>query len=165
MTEGKATVKPEPLSALEQEQNTSTASKANNASACYRKLLEETPILGDEDEKLYNQIHQAVFDDVKPQTFLEKIAVKDFADKLFEELRLKTASVDLIEGARQTVEFDPEDRREFRAIEKYLPHLQKLRRMMDNSEASRRLIMKEFRRKSSETTDDPETFTKDKKPH
>jgi hypothetical protein len=36
---------------------------------------------------------------VRPQTFLEKLAVKDFAGRAFEELRLKTAIVDLIDGA------------------------------------------------------------------
>ncbi len=156
--ENRAQAKIEDLApALERKQDASVA-KANVPDKCYIKLLETTLLLDDEDEKLYAQLHDAVFDDVKPQSFLEKIAVKDLVDKLFEERRCRAAIVGLIEGARHRVDrySSHEDDREFLAIREYMPHLTKLRRMVDNSEAGRRSIMKEFRRKV-------ETSTKTKK--
>ena len=86
---------------LEHRQDVSVA-KASASHKCYLKLLEQTRILDDEDEKLYDQLHRAVYDDVKPQSFLEKIAVKDLVDKLFEERRGRAAIVGLIEGARHS---------------------------------------------------------------
>jgi len=142
--------------ALERKQNGSVA-KASASDKCYIKLLEKTLLLDDEDEKLYAQLHDAVFDDVKPQSFLEKIAAKDLVDKIFGELRSRAAIVGLIEGAWHASKYYDEER-EFRAIEKYMPNLQKLQRMIDNSEAGRRSIMKEFRRKA-------ETSKKRKKPN
>ena len=133
-----------------------SVAKANASDKCYIKLLEKTLLLNDEDEKLYIQLHDAVFDDVKPQSFLEKIAVKDLVDKLFEEQRCRAAIVSLIEGARHRVG-KYSDEREFLAIREYMPHLTKLQRMVDNSEAGRRSITKEFRGKA-------ETSTKAKKP-
>jgi hypothetical protein len=141
--------------ALERKQN---GAKASASDKCYLKLLEKTLLLDDEDEKLYAQLHDAVFDDVKPQSFLEKIAAKDLVDKIFGELRSRAAIVGLIEGAWHACKYSDDDEREFRAIERYVPNLQKLQRMMDNSEAGRRSIMKEFRRKA-------ENSTKNKKPN
>jgi hypothetical protein len=135
--------------ALERKQN---GAKASDSDKCYLKLLEKTLLLDDEDEKLYAQLHDAVFDDVKPQSFLEKIAAKDLVDKIFGELRSRAAIVGLIEGAWHASSYSDKDEREFRAIERYMPNLQKLQRMMDNSEASRRSIMKEFRRKAETST-------------
>jgi hypothetical protein len=157
-----ATPKIAEVARLQQKQNASAVSTASLDSSCYRTLLEQAPILEDEDQELYKQIHDAVFEDVRPQTFLEKLAVKDFADKVFEELRLKTAIVDLIDGARQAVVLGPDEEREFSAIQDYLPHLQKLQRMKDNSEAGRRALMKEFRHKAgaSKGGGDPETSAK-----
>jgi hypothetical protein len=162
MTGSNAKPKIAEVARLQEKQNASTASMADLDGSCYRTLLEETPILEDEDKELYNQIHNAVFDDVRPQTFLEKLAVKDFADKVFEELRLKTTIVDLIDGARQGVVFGPDSERKFRAIQDYLPHLQRLQRMKDNSEAGRRALMKEFRHKAGASREgsDPETPAK-----
>jgi hypothetical protein len=155
MTGSNAKPKIVEIARLEEKQNASAASTANLDSSCYRALLEQAPILEDEDQELYNQIHNAVFDDVRPQTFLEQLAVKDFADKVFEELRLKTAIVGLIDGSRQAVT------REFHAIQDYLPHLQKLQRMKEQSEAGRRALMKEFRHKAaSKEGSDPETSAK-----
>jgi hypothetical protein len=146
---------------LQEKPNTSAASPADVDSSCYRALLEQAPILEDEDQELYKQIHNAVFEDVRPQTFLEQLAAKDFADKVFEELRLKTAIVDLIDGARQAVLFAPGEQREFHAIQDYLPHLQKLQRMKEQSEAGRRALMKEFRHKAGpKEGSDPETSAK-----
>jgi hypothetical protein len=140
--------------ALERKQN---GAKASVSDKCYLKLLEKTLLLDDEDEKLYAQLHDAVSDDMKPQSFLEKIAVKDLVDKLFGELRTRAAIVGLIEGAWHASTYSDKEEREFQAIRKYMPHLTKLQRMMDNSEAGRRSIMKEFRRKA-------ETSAKAKKP-
>ena len=162
MTGSNAKPKIAEVARLREKQNASAASSADVDSSCYRTLLEQAPFLEDEDQELYNQIHNAVFDDVRPQTFLEKLAAKDFADKVFEEVRLKTAIVGLIDGARQGAMFGPDGEREFRAIQDYLPHLQKLQRMKEQSEAGRRALMKEFRHKAGAPKEggDPETSAK-----
>jgi hypothetical protein len=165
MTGSNAKPKIAEVARLQEKQNASAASPADVDSSCYRTLLEQAPILKDEDQELYNQIHNAVFDDVRPQTFLEKLAVKDFADKVFEELRLKTAIVGLIDGARQSFALMSNDQREFHTIKGYLPHLQKLQRMKEQSEAGRRALMKEFRHKAGpKEGSDPETSAKPSKP-
>jgi hypothetical protein len=161
MTRSNAKPKIAEVARLQEKQNASAASTPDLDGSCYRTLLEQASILEDEDQELYNQIHNAVFDEVRPQTFLEKLAVKDFADKVFEELRLKTAIVGLIDGARQSCSFQPNKEREFSAIQSYLPHLQKLQRMKEQSEASRRALMKEFRKAgASKEGSDPETSAK-----
>jgi hypothetical protein len=166
MTGSNAQRKIAEVARLQEKQNASAASSTDVDGSCYRTLLEQAPILEDEDQELYKQIHNAVFDDVRPQTFLEKLAAKDFADKVFEELRLKTAIVGLIDGARDTVAFQPNKEREFLAIQEYLPHLQKLLRMKEQSEAGRRALMKEFRHKAAAPKEgsDPETSAKPSKP-
>jgi hypothetical protein len=166
MTGSNAKPKIAEVARLQEKQNASAASPADVDSSCYRTLLEQAPILEDEDQELYKQIHNAIFEDVRPQTFLEKLAVKDFADKVFEELRFKTAIVGLIDGARQAVTFGAHGEREFLAIQDYLPHLQKLQRMKEQSEAGRRALMKEFRHKAGAPKEgsDPETSAKPSKP-
>jgi hypothetical protein len=162
MTGSNAKPKIAEVARLREKQNASAASSADVDSSCYRTLLEQAPILKNEDQELYKQIHDAIFEDVRPQTFLEKLAAKDFADKVFEEVRLKTAIVGLIDGARQVVAFEPDDEREFRAVQRYLPHLQKLQRMKEQSEAGRRALMKEFRHKAGAPKEGggPETSAK-----
>ena len=133
----------------------------------YRELLEATPVLNDEDENLYGKLHHAVCADLNPQTFLEKIAAMDFVDKLFTEIRCKTAIVRLIDAARRPspspIELDflpTEEPSDFQAITAYLPHWLQLQRMLDNSEAGRRTLLKEFRRMvEASKIDDPETST------
>jgi len=161
MTESNAKPKIAEVARLQEKQNASAASPADVGSSAYRTLLEQAPILKGENQKFYKQLHDAIFEDVRPQTFLEKLAVKDFADKVFEELRFKTAIVGLIDGARQAITFGADGEREFRAIQDYLPHLQKLQRMKEQSEAGRRALMKEFRKAgASREGSEPETSAK-----
>ena len=109
MTASNAKPKIAEVARLQEKQNASAASPADVDSSCYRALLEQAPILEDEDQELYKQLHNAILEDVRPQTFLEKLAVKDYADKVFEELRLKTAIVGLIDGVRQAFAFEPDE--------------------------------------------------------
>jgi len=161
MTERNARPKIAEVARLQEKQNASAASPADVGSSAYRTLLEQAPILKGENQKFYTQLHDAIFEDVRPQTFLEKLAVKDYADKVFEELRLETAKVGLIDGVRQGLGFVFEPDGEFRAIQVYLPHLQKLQRMKEQSEAGRRALMKEFRHKAGpKEGSDPETSAK-----
>ena len=159
MTERNARPKIAEVARLQEKQNASAASPADVGSSAYRTLLEQAPILKGEDQKLYKQLHNAILEDVGPQTFLEKLAVKDYADKVFEERRFKTAIVGLIDGVRHGLGLVFEPDGEFRAIQVYLPHLQKLQRMKEQSEAGRRALMKEFRHKAgaSKEGSDPET--------
>ena len=133
----------------------------------YLSLLEDTPLLEEEDEGLYRQIFDAVVADLKPQSFLEWIDAKDYADKIFEERRYKKAITELIDGARIKMFGFGQSDSEHDAILKYLPGLQKFTRMIDNSAASRRSIQKTFRGKavSSKEAEDPEISTNRKKPN
>ncbi len=54
-----------------------------------RCCRDEPPLLENESEFFYNELWDAVVADVKPATFLEFVAVKDYVDKLHEELRYK----------------------------------------------------------------------------
>ena len=158
MSENKPKLQPtKPISEAEHKQSGSAASNA-----LYRKMLKEMPILADEDEELYGQLHDAIFDQVKPQSFLDKISVMDITNKLFSEVRYRNAIVGLINGARRVRPFESEDEREFSAIKQYLPHLQKLQRMIDNNEAGRRSILKEFHRKASNRKGAPSIVPEDK---
>jgi len=133
---------------LEQTQKVAVFPKDLNK--LYLSLLEDTPLLKEEDKRLYRQIFDAVVADLKPQSFLEWIDAKDYADKIFEERRYKKAITELIDGARisrKMFGFGQSDS-EHDAILKYLPGLQKFTRMIDNSAASRRSIQKAFRRKA-----------------
>jgi len=105
-------------------------------------------LLKEEDKRLYRQIFDAVVADLKPQSFLEWIDAKDYADKIFEERRYKKAITELIDGARIKMFGFGQSDSEHDAILKYLPSLQKFTRMIDNSAGSRRSIQKAFRRKA-----------------
>ena len=72
---------------LEQTQKVAVFPKDLNK--LYLSLLEDTPLLEEEDEGLYRQIFDAVVADLKPQSFLEWIDAKDYADKIFEERQLQ----------------------------------------------------------------------------
>jgi hypothetical protein len=134
-------------SKVEQKQTATT-----KPDAAYNKLVGEMLFLDNEDDKLFDDLHKAVTAELKPQTLLDKLEVRDFVIKLYEEQRYRNASVHLIDGARHAVTmYSDENEREFDAILQYLPHLPKFQRMIDNNEASRRSILKEVRRKAAAT--------------
>jgi hypothetical protein len=93
MTGNNAQRKIADVARLQEKQNAPAASPADVDSSCCRALLEQAPILEDEDQELYKQIHNAVFDDVRPQTFLENLAAKVPFDPVLLSARIE-ASLD-----------------------------------------------------------------------
>jgi hypothetical protein len=61
-------------------------------------LIDEPPLLEGEDPKLYWSLLAAVIDEEKPQGIMDCIDAIDQVNKVWEELRLKRASVGLIRG-------------------------------------------------------------------
>jgi hypothetical protein len=77
----------------------------------------------------------------------------DFVEKLNEERRWKAATAETIKGERSKVKmFAAEDEQECEAIERYLQKVMKLDRMISQSQAGRRALLKELKQYSSKDT-------------
>jgi hypothetical protein len=61
-------------------------------------LIDDPPLLDGEDPKLYSSLLAAVIDAEKPQSIMDFIDAMDQVNKVWEERRLKRASVGLIRG-------------------------------------------------------------------
>ena len=100
---------------------------------------------------MFQQIFVGVATENDATSLIDRIAAKDFAEKFFEEKRYKTMIVEVIQGARQRAMFANEGEQELQAAEDYLPKVLKLDRMINNSQAGRRALLKELRHRSSDT--------------
>ena len=108
-------------------------------------FLEETSLLDEEDEDSYQDVFKTVLNETGAQSFLSRVAAKDYADKLFEERRCKSAIAELMEAARSCSWSPTKDGQKLDAIEKYLPLLVKFDRIINGSQAGRRALLKELR--------------------
>src|ERR1700688_2211735 len=72
-----------------------------DANPIYQRILKSKRFLKTEDDKLYEEDLQALVDDIKPQSFLDWKNVEDYADKLQDERRYKTAIPRLIDGTME----------------------------------------------------------------
>ena len=61
-------------------------------------LIDDPPLLGDEDPELYWSLLAAVIDEEKPQGIMECIDAIDQVNKVWEERRLRRASVGVVRG-------------------------------------------------------------------
>jgi hypothetical protein len=114
----------------------------------FQRILKSKRFLNTDDKDLYRQNLQALVEDAKPQSFLEWQNVEDYADKLQDERRYKDAIPRLIDGRMEPSKrptMEPE-KREADVVERYLPGLIKLTRLVDNSFDIRKRIEKDFRR-------------------
>jgi hypothetical protein len=120
-----------------------------NTNPIYARILKSKRFLKTEDAKLYEEDLQALVDDIKPQSFLDWKNVEDYADKLQDERRYKTAIPRLIDGTMEPrigALSAKTERQDAFLIESYLPGLIKLTRLADNSFDFRKRIEKDFRR-------------------
>jgi hypothetical protein len=122
------------------------SAKGSIANPISARILKSKRFLKTEDAKLYEEDLQALVDDIKPQSFLDWKNVEDYADKLQDERRYKTAIPRLIDGKMEHHFLVDKEKHEANLIESYLPSLIKLTRLADNSFDFRKRIEKDFRR-------------------
>jgi len=130
------------------ERNDPIASKASTPT--FISFLEEISLLEEEDSDSYQEVFGSIVSETNTNSFLGFVAAKDFADKLFDERRYRTAIVDVISAARMKAMLAPEDERALEITETYVPLLTKFDRMINSSQASRRALLREFRQSASD---------------
>jgi hypothetical protein len=113
-------------------------------------FLEDMSLLDEEDGKSYQQVFDRVVAETGAQSFLDLVAAKDLADKLFEERRYKTASAEITIAARSRASLAADDEKALEAAQEYLPFVLKFDRMINSSQAGRRALLKELRQSASE---------------
>jgi hypothetical protein len=62
-------------------------------------LFGPPPLIKGEDAARYWRLHAAVTDQIKPKTILDKIHVREFVDKLWQQQRYKQNAASIVEGA------------------------------------------------------------------
>jgi hypothetical protein len=62
-------------------------------------LFGPPPLIKGEDAARYWRLHAAVMDQIKPETVLDKILVREFVDKLWRQQRYKQNAASIVEGA------------------------------------------------------------------
>jgi hypothetical protein len=62
-------------------------------------LFGAPPLIKGEDTARYWRLHAAIAHEIKPETVFDKIRVREFADKLWQQQRCKQSAASLVEGA------------------------------------------------------------------
>jgi hypothetical protein len=62
-------------------------------------LFGAAPLIKGEDTARYWRQHAAIAHEIKPETVFDKIRVREFADKLWQQQRCKQSAASLVEGA------------------------------------------------------------------
>jgi hypothetical protein len=62
-------------------------------------LFGAPPLIKGEDTARYWRLHAAIAHEMKPETVFDKIRVREFADKLWQQQRCKQSAASLVEGA------------------------------------------------------------------
>ena len=62
-------------------------------------LFGEPPLIKGEDTARYWRLHAAIAHAIKPETVFDKIHVREFVDKLWQQQRCKQSASSLVEGA------------------------------------------------------------------
>jgi len=62
-------------------------------------LFGAPPLIKGEDTARYWRLHAAIAHQIKPETIFDKIRVREFADKLWQQQRCKQSAASLVEGA------------------------------------------------------------------
>ena len=83
-------------SANERDTKTDRTKDQKSVATLVDAFLDDPPLLDDEDDDLFRQIYDAVAAETGAKSFLELIAARDIAEKLFEEHRYKAISVEVI---------------------------------------------------------------------
>jgi hypothetical protein len=112
----------------------------------FQKLLDDAPLLETEDKALYRGVVETVISELKPQSMLELLAIKDIADKRFEEWRYRRTTAKLIDKARAPKIGSRVPSIENNIIHNYLPQVTTLSRIEANCANSRRASEKDLRR-------------------
>src|ERR1700722_9899863 len=62
-------------------------------------LFGEPPLMKGEDSARYWRLHAAIEHDHKPETFSDKLYVRDYTDKLWQQQRCKQSAASIVDGA------------------------------------------------------------------
>src|SRR4030088_1497698 len=62
-------------------------------------LLGPPPLIQGEDAARYWRLHAAIAHEIKPETFFDKICIREFADKLWQQQRCKQGAASIVESA------------------------------------------------------------------
>jgi len=133
----------------EAERSLQTPIASNQPRKLYEKLLDNTPVLQNEDERRYRLIFEALVAEAKPESMLDWLDVKEYMDKWWEEQRYKTMTVTIVNGARAHTTKDlnrNSQQREVVDAQIYLPLVETLSRLANSSAKTRRSIQKDLRR-------------------
>src|SRR3981081_477772 len=57
------------------------------------------PLIKGEDSARYWRLHAAIAHEIKPETVFDKIRVREFTDKLWQQQRCKQSATSIVEGA------------------------------------------------------------------
>jgi hypothetical protein len=123
----------------EAERSLQTPIPSNQPSKLYEKLLDNTPLLQNEDERRYRLIFEALVAEAKPETMLDWLDVKEYMDKWWEEQRYKTMMVTIVNGARTHTTKDlnrDSQQREMADAKTYRSIQKDLRRMVGDRKES-----------------------------
>jgi hypothetical protein len=115
----------------------------------YEKLLDDTPLLKNEDKRRYRLMFETLVTEAKPESMLDWLDVKEYMDKWWEEQRYKTMTVTVVNGVRTHTFKDlshNSEEREALDAETYLPLVETLSRLANSSANTRRSIQKDLRR-------------------
>jgi hypothetical protein len=116
----------------------------------FEAYLEDVPLMDDEDDVVFRQSVDAVAKETRVTSFLGLIAAKELVEKLHEEQRLKSARIEIMQGARQRVaSYADQAEQELEASSIYLEKFSKIDRVITNSQAGRRALLKELRQHGS----------------
>ena len=114
----------------------------------YAKLLDSVPFLRNEDKSLYRQTFEALASEMKIESWLDLMELKDYVDKLLQERRYNAMIVDIIEDARTIKNpiLGKNMRGEVNAATSYLPLVEPLNRLEENAAKARRASQRDLRR-------------------
>jgi hypothetical protein len=122
-------------------------------SEAFQMLIEDAVILESEDRERYEQIASTLLAEVRPQSFLEVVEVKDYVDKFWEEKRWGALLADMINYEKAVRARHPSsrglDQKEREQVPAFcyqstLPVIQAFARLQDNSGAARRKLQKDL---------------------
>jgi hypothetical protein len=74
-------------------------SQENSAINQMDDLFGEPPLIKGEDTARYSRLLAAIADEIKPETIFDKIRVREFTNKYWEQQRCKQGAASLVEGA------------------------------------------------------------------
>jgi hypothetical protein len=77
----------------------SNENQEDTAADLMNDLFGPPPLMKGEDAARYWRLHAAIVHEIKPETVFDKIRVREFTDKLWQQQRCKQSATSIVEGA------------------------------------------------------------------